>query len=213
MIHPDTRLGHASDAIGLGVFATRHISKGTIVWALDDLDQRLSPVRVRRLGSRYQALLDRYAFFNAEGERVVCWDIARFVNHHCEANAISTGWHFDIAVRDIDAGEEICNDYGALNLEETFECACGSAVCRGHIHPEDFDRYSDTWDVQVRGAFPQVTRVPQPLWDFVSPKRLVVAAARDPRRAPSIRRHRMVSPPPLTAPPVTARPRPSAARS
>jgi hypothetical protein len=195
MIHPDTRLGHASDTIGLGVFATRSIPKGTILWALDDLDQRLTPVRVRRLGERYRALLDRYAFFNAEGEQIVCWDIARFVNHHCEANAISTGWHFDVAVRDIAAGEQICNDYGALNLEESFTCHCGSAVCRGNIRPEDFDRLSDVWDAQVRDAFPHVTRVPQPLWDFVSPKRLVVAAARDPRRAPSIYRHRLLAQP------------------
>ena len=193
MIHPDTRLDHASDTIGLGVFATRPIPKGTILWALDDLDQRLTPVRVRRLGERYRALLDRYAFFNAEGEQVVCWDIARFVNHHCEANAISTGWHFDIAVRDIAAGDEICNDYGALNLEESFTCHCGSPLCRRDIHPVDFDRYSDAWDALVRDAFPQVNQVPQPLWDFVSPKRLVIAAARDPRRAPSIRRHRLVA--------------------
>jgi hypothetical protein len=193
MIHPDTRLDHASDTIGLGVFATCPIPRGTILWALDDLDQRLTPVRVRRLGERYRALLDRYAFFNAEGEQVVCWDIARFVNHHCEANAISTGWHFDIAVRDIAAGDEICNDYGALNLEESFTCHCGSPACRRDIQPVDFDRYSDAWDVLVRDAFPHVTRVPQPLWDFVSPKRLVVAAARDPRRAPSIRRHRLVA--------------------
>jgi hypothetical protein len=205
MIHPDTRLGHASDAIGLGVFATKPIPRGTILWALDDLDQRLSPVRVRRLGPRYEALLDRYAFFNAEGEQVVCWDIARFVNHNCEANAISTGWHFDIAVRDIAAGEEICNDYGALNLEESFTCHCDSAVCRGTIHPEDFDRHADRWDVLVRAAFPQVTHVAQPLWDFVSPKRLVVAAARDPRRAPSIRRHRRVAVPQLASRQLAAR--------
>lgn len=205
MIHPDTRLGHVSDAIGLGVFATRPLPKGTIVWALDDLDQRLSPVRVSRLGARYRALLDRYGFFNAEGERVVCWDIARFVNHSCQANAISTGWHFDIAVRDIAAGEEICNDYGALNLEEPFTCHCSSPVCRNQIHPEDFDRYTDDWDLLVRDAFPQVTRVSQPLWEFVSPKRLVLAAARDPRRAPSIRRHRLVALKELTPTRVAAR--------
>jgi len=47
--------------------------------------------------------------------------------------------------------------------------------------------------------------VSQPLWDFVSPKRLVVAAARDPRRAPSIYRHRMLAQPQLTPPRVAAR--------
>ena len=198
MIHPDTRLGHSSDVIGLGVFATRPIRKGTVVWALDDLDQRLSPVRVRRMGPRYRALLDRYAFFNSAGESVVCWDLGRFVNHGCNANAISTGWDFDVAVRDIEPGEEICNDYGALNLEESFDCHCGSPICRGTVHPDDFERYADVWDAKVREAFAQVTRVAQPLWEFVSPKRLVAAAARDPRRVPSIRRHRLlVMPEPL----------------
>jgi hypothetical protein len=201
MIHPDTRLGHRSDEIGLGVFATRPIPKGTVLWALDDLDQRLSPVRVRRLGPRYHALLDRYAFVNAESERVLCSDIARFVNHSCEANAISTGWHFDVAVRDVAAGEEICNDYGALNLDESFTCHCGSRICRGTIHPEDFDRLWEGWDAQVRAAFPFVTKVPQPLWDLVSPKRQIVASARDPRRAPSIRSHRVRTPlQPLASP-------------
>ena len=206
MIHPDTRLGHSSDVIGLGVFATRPIRKGTVVWALDDLDQRLSPVRVRRLGPRYRALLDRYAFFNSAGESVVCWDLGRFVNHGCDANAISTGWDFDVAVRDIEPGEEICNDYGALNLDENFTCHCGSQVCRGTIHPEDFDRLWEGWDAQVRDAFPFVTKVPQPLWDLVSPKRQIVASARDPRRAPSIRSHRVRAPlQPLASPQVAAR--------
>jgi hypothetical protein len=191
MIHPDTRLGHSSDVIGLGVFATRPIRKGTVVWALDGLDQRLSPVRVRRLGPRYRALLDRYAFTNSAGESVVCWDLGRFVNHSCNANAISTGWDFDVAVHDIEPGEEICNDYGALNLEESFTCHCGSPSCRGTINPDDFERYADVWDTKVRDAFAHVTRVAQPLWEFVSPKRLVASAARDPRRVPSIRRHRM----------------------
>jgi SET domain-containing protein len=111
MIHPDTRLGHRSDEIGLGVFATRPIPKGTVLWALDDLDQRLSPVRVRRLGPRYHALLDRYAFVNAESERVLCSDIARFVNHSCEATCLAAGNGFEIAVRDIHPGEQLTHDY------------------------------------------------------------------------------------------------------
>ena len=197
MIHPDTRLGHSSDVIGLGVFATRPIRKGTVVWALDHLDQRLTPVRVRRLGPRYRALLDRYAFYNSAGESVVCWDLGRFVNHSCDANAISSGWDFDVAVRDIEPGEEICNDYGALNLEESFACHCGAPACRGPIHPEDFERCADVGDAQVRDAFPHVTRVAQPLWEFVSPKRTAAAAARDPRRLPSIRRHRLLTAPEL----------------
>ena len=39
MIHPDTELRYVNDAIGYGVFATRHIPCGTITWVRDHLDQ------------------------------------------------------------------------------------------------------------------------------------------------------------------------------
>lgn len=190
MIHPDTELRPVNDVIGLGVFATRSIPKGTIVWVLDELDQRLDPTRIRSLGPRYQALLERYAYLNAAGERVLCWDLGRWVNHSCEANALSSGWDFDLAVRDIAAGEELTNDYGSLNLERRFRCHCGSPGCRRLVRPEDFERLVDAWDAAVADAFSQLGQVPQALWSWVPRKRAVQAALRDPRRLPSIRSHR-----------------------
>lgn len=189
MIHPDTELRRASDEIGLGVFATRPIPKGTIVWALDELDQRFPAERVRRLGRRYEGLLERYGFLNGLGERVLCWDLARWMNHSCEANVLSSGWHFDIAIRDVAAGEELTNDYGALNIECSFACLCGSERCRGTVHPEDFDAFAPIWDAKVQEAFPSVRRVPQPLWQWVPNKRLVSAASRNPQQVPSVRGH------------------------
>jgi hypothetical protein len=191
MIHPDTELRPAGEKIGLGVFATHPIPRGTIVWALDDLDQRFDSHRVRTLGPRYIPILERYGYMNAAGERVVCWDLARFVNHACDPNLVSCGWDFEIAVRDIAEGEEITNDYAALNVERGFDCWCRGPECRGRIEPDDFDKRADALDEVVRRAFPDVTRVPQPLWDWVRGRRLVTAAARDPRRVPSIRRHQL----------------------
>jgi len=201
MIHPDTELRPAAEAIGLGVFATRPIPRGTIVWVLDELDQRFLPQRVRALPSGYARLLDRYAYQNARGEYVLCWDLARWVNHSCDANVLSTGWEIDVAVRDIAAGEEITNDYGCLNLERSFRCACGHASCRGRIDPEDFDRLADRWDAQVREAFRSVTSVAQPLWHFVPERRSVSAAARNPARLPSIRLHHLPELAPATRSP------------
>lgn len=190
MIHPDTELRQAGEKIGLGVFATRRIPRGTIVWVLDDLDQRFDAGRIRALGPRYASLLDRYGYLNGSGERVLCWDLARWVNHSCGANAISTGWDFDIAVRDLEAGEELTNDYGCLNLERRFRCHCGEPACRRTVSPADFERLADVWDERVRGAFPELGKVPQPLWAWVKPKRAVYAGLRDPSRVPSIRSHR-----------------------
>jgi hypothetical protein len=191
MIHPDTELRHVSDTIGVGVFATRDIARGTIVWVLDELDQKLSPGRVLDLGARYEGLLDRYAYHGASGDLILCWDLARFVNHSCAANAMSTGWEFDIAVRDIAAGEEVTNDYGALNLERSFACRCGAPSCRRTVRPDDFERLADAWDAKVRDAYPELLQVVQPLWKWVPQKRRVSAAARDPRRVPSVRLHRV----------------------
>ena len=196
MIHPDTELRKVDDVIGWGVFATRAIPRGTILWALDRLDQRISPSQVQALGPRYAAHLDRYAFLSGTGNLVLCWDLARFVNHSCEANAISTGWDFDIAVRDIAPGDEITNDYGCLNLDESFRCFCRSSACRRTIFPGDFEELADAWDTRVRAAFADLSEVPQPLWKWVESKRAVTTALRNPARLPSIRRHRFVSPRP-----------------
>ena len=194
MVHPDSELRWVNDAIGFGVFATRRIPRGTIVWALDDLDQRLTPQRVRQLGRRYQSLLERYSYVSARGDRVLCWDHARWINHSCDANVLSTGWEFDMAVRDIEGGEEITNDYGALNLEQSFHCCCGRPVCRGVVGPEDFAALAPAWDARVREAFPDVRRVPQPLWSWLSHKREVTLASRHPEALPSVARHRYTAP-------------------
>jgi hypothetical protein len=116
------------------------------------------------------------------------------VNHSCAANALSCGWEFDVAIRDIAAGEEITNDYGCLNLERSFGCECREPGCRRRIGPEDFERLADHWDGLVRDAFGLVKRVAQPLWRFVPQPRTVSAAARNPARVPSIRLHHLAEP-------------------
>jgi hypothetical protein len=199
LIHPATELGRASQEIGFGVFATEHIPRGTIVWVLDRLDRLLSPAQVESLGNRYEKVLNHFSYLNARGGRVLCWDLARWVNHSCDANCLSTGWEFDIAVRDIEAGEEITNDYACLNLEESFTCHCKTLDCRGTVHPGDFDDLADVWDQRVREAFPDVARVEQPMWEWLPRQREVRAAMFDPTRLPSIRRHQFSAPPPISA--------------
>ncbi len=197
MIHPDTELRHVNGDIGLGVFATRRLPRGTIVWVLDQLDQRLPPERVRQLSPPYGALLERYGYLNAAGECVLCWDLARWINHSCEANVLSSGWEFDVAIRDIAAGEELTNEYGALNLRRSFRCHCRAPACRETVYPTDFERLADAWDGRVRQAFPELDRVPQPLWEWVQSKRSVSAALREPSLLPSIRRHRLLGEAPV----------------
>jgi hypothetical protein len=206
VLHPHTELRAADERIGLGVFATRPIPRGTIIWVLDRLDQVVPCTQVERFGQAYEALLERYAFRNAEGAWILCWDFARLVNHSCDANSLSTGWDFDVAVRDIAAGEEITNDYASLNLDAPFRCCCEALGCRRWVEPGDFERLDARWDELVKDAFTDVARVAQPLWQWLSQKREVRRASARVDRVPSIRRHRFVSHPgALSVPAASAR--------
>ncbi|MDF1561811.1 MAG: SET domain-containing protein-lysine N-methyltransferase [Deltaproteobacteria bacterium] len=193
MIHPATRLSFIDEQIGFGVIVTERLPAGTITWVQDPLDQLLPADASSLPSGHYRATLEKYTFINRSGQRVLCWDIGRYMNHSCEANTFSPGLDFEIAIRDIEVGEQLTSDYGALNLEERLECRCGSPRCRGVVEPEDFVRLAPEWDAMVRRAFPAVSRVPQPLWDLVTERELVEKGIADPPSLPSILVHRVVA--------------------
>jgi hypothetical protein len=61
MLHPHTEIRYISEAMGLGVFATRPIPKGTLLWVLCPLDRLLSDAEVAALPP-LQQLVGHYAF-------------------------------------------------------------------------------------------------------------------------------------------------------
>lgn len=176
MIHPATELRFINEKIGYGVVATRFIPKGTVTWVRDRLDQTFSPTQMVEFGALYREILDKYSFVDGRGDSILCWDLARYINHSCEANCLSAGYEFEIAVDDIDAGEQLTDDYGSLNLQSSFTCACGASTCRGVVVPEDFSRLTDTWDKRVLEVFPLIPHLEQPLWPYVRDKDAVSAA-------------------------------------
>jgi hypothetical protein len=188
MIHPDTELRHVSDTIGYGVFATALIPAGTITWARDKLDQTFTMEEADNLPRQYASIIDKYAFTDAAGKLVLCWDHARFINHSCEANCLTAGDDFEIAVRDIQEGEELTDDYGTLNLGGDFICACRASRCRGIIRPDDMERYADDWDAKVMRVFRLLRDLPQPLWPFLDDPEAVERALANLAPYRSIRR-------------------------
>ena len=166
MIHPDTELRHISPRMGRGVVATRLIPRGTIVWAKDDLDQVISFKRFRKLPRDLRDQLDEYAYLDVGGF-VLCWDLARFVNHSCDPNCLAAGYDFEVAVRDIQPGEELTGDYGAMNPDSVFDCLCGLVSCRREILPDDLVTHAKLWDKRVKKAFARMRDVAQPLWPLV----------------------------------------------
>lgn len=168
MVHPHTELRHVSDAIGDGVFATELIPKGTLVYVKDPLEIDLSIGAFESLSNPVQKIADKYSYIDERGHRILSWDIAKYVNHSCEPNTVSSGYGFEIAIRDIEAGEQITDEYGLFNLEWSIECHCGSASCRGVIRGGDIDEYYPRWDEWVIDALKQFSSVEQPLRTYLA---------------------------------------------
>jgi hypothetical protein len=168
MMHPCTQLAFISDEIGFGVVATAFIPRGTIVWTLDQLDRVISDDLKHALPPPFRPVLDRYAYRDAAGAWVLCWDHARFVNHSCEPTLLAPGLGFEIALRDIHPGEQITDDYASLNLEDDMPCACGTPSCRRVVRATDFDELVPSWEALVLAAWADASGVEQPLWHVVS---------------------------------------------
>jgi hypothetical protein len=166
MIHPDTELRFIDDIIGYGVFAKKLIPKGTITWVQDDLDQIFTPQRIAGISPKMQKHLETYCFTNAAGNKVLCWDNAKFVNHSFQSSCMSTAYDFEIAVRDIHPGEQLTDDYGYLNIEEPFEVV-DEGTERKIVYPDDILRHYEEWDDMVRGNFEAIGKVNQPLLAYV----------------------------------------------
>jgi uncharacterized protein len=170
MIHPHTELRYIGPQIGVGVFATQPIPKGTIVWALDDLDQVLEPDYVEALDELRREIVLKYAYRDQHGRYVLCWDDGRFVNHSFRANCLGTAWEIEIAVRDIPAGAELTDDYGTLNLDEPMDCLPERGTSRTRALPDDLLHFAEEWDRQVLDAFRHYNSVAQPLAGYVKPE-------------------------------------------
>lgn len=163
VIHPDTCLRLVDDHVGQGVFATRVIPRGTVVWLHDELDQILLPERVAGLPELLRQQVERYGYLNARSELVLCWDHARYMNHSCEPSTTSVGTLMEIARRDIQPGEELTCEYGLAHVIEAFECRCGAPSCRGALQPTDLPAVWQRWDQEMAAAFGWALDVPQPV--------------------------------------------------
>lgn len=168
MIHPDTELRFVNETIGYGVFATKFIPKGTMTWVLDELDWQLHETYVMSLDRLQQKHVFKYTFRDRQGKYILCWDIAKYINHSFKANCISTAYDFEIAVADIYPGEELTYDYACCNLDEPFECLPEPGITKTKVMPEDFLLLYPEWDRKAAEAMKCFARVEQPLKGFIA---------------------------------------------
>lgn len=166
-MHPHTELRTVSPEIGVGVFATRRLPKGTILFVEDPLEITIAPDHPMLQYPVFRKLVNVYAIVKTDGHFEISWDYAKYVNHCCHYNAITTGFGFDIAVRDIEEGEQIRDDYGMFNVDYDLDLICTYEDCRRRVRTSDWDTCADQWEADARGALAHVREVPQVLWDVM----------------------------------------------
>jgi len=163
MIHPHTELRFINEAIGYGVFATKLIPKGTITWILDELDQKFDESYIASLDPLLRDRLLKYCYRDDQGQYILCWDIARYVNHSFNSSCIATPYKFEIAARTIFPGEELTDDYGYFNLDKPFYCLPELGSTRIKVMPDDILHCYPEWDAKAADAMRYFNGVEQPL--------------------------------------------------
>ncbi len=166
MIHPNTELKFISNEIGYGVVATQHIPAGTITWVQDKLDREFSIMDFENMEPIYQSILDTYTFRNKKGNFVLCWDNGRYVNHSFNSNCMTTAYDFEIAIRDIQVGDQITDDYGYLNISYPFR-GVDEGTRRKIVYPDDLLRYYKIWDRKIKNVFHKIATLEQPLSSII----------------------------------------------
>ncbi len=169
MIHPHTELRFISDEMGYGVFATQLLPKGTITWVQDAFDREFTERQIQQMDPIHRELAEMYCFRNSKGNYVLCWDHGRFVNHSFRANCFTTPYNFEVALRDIQPGEELTDDYGYLNISAPFRAA-DEGTRRKTVYPDDILTFHRQWDVRLMKVMPYVTRVDQEMRPLISDK-------------------------------------------
>lgn len=167
MIHPSTELRHIDAQLGYGVFATERLPRGTITYVWDPLEVEILPDDPRLAEPVLREKIERYSYIDALGTRIVSWDHAKYVNHCCQCNTMSTAYGFEIAIRDIEAGEQITDEYGMFNMPEPMNLSCCRTPCRGQVKAGDLDQLWHAWDKKIMAALDVLELVEQPLWPLV----------------------------------------------
>lgn len=167
MIYPNTEIKFISNEVGYGVVATEFIPAGTITWVLDKFDREFTPMDFQSMDSIYQEILDTYTFRNNIGNYVLCWDNGRYINHSFNSNCLTTAYDFEIAIRDIQKGEQLTDDYGYLNISKPFR-GIDEGTKRKIVYPNDLLKYSNIWDLKISKVFNNIINLEQPLRTLIS---------------------------------------------
>lgn len=124
MIHIDYKLDK-SDKHGVGLFADQDISEGQLIYTASPLlDVNISKEEFNSLSDREKKEFQWWGFFIESTQKWhVDFDVSKFINHADKGEATVTQDDsreeaYLVAVRDIQKGEELTQDYLEFELEE-----------------------------------------------------------------------------------------------
>lgn len=128
----------ASGISGQGLFAQRPFYKNEIIAIWGGLIIDLAKVTGLTAAEKHQCvqIADELYLWTGDVEPRA----ADLLNHSCDPNA-GMGGHFTVvAMRDIEADEEVCIDYAMCDGSsyDEFHCRCGTPACRGWVTGEDW---------------------------------------------------------------------------
>jgi len=142
-LSPKCAVRPTPDRGGHTVVAARAIARGEliVVWSgtlVSDEELNGMPQTVRRYSLQVEE--NQYLVSLSDCEP------ADYVNHSCDPNSGLSGQITLVAIRDIEAGEEITYDYAMSDGSpyDEFGCSCGSARCRGRVSGDDW-RSAEIW--------------------------------------------------------------------
>lgn len=168
MIIPWVRIEWISDYKGYGLITTQDIPKGTITFVQDGLDIVIPSENVSNVPPNLLEHVYKYSYEDYLGNLIISWDLAKYMNHDDEANTLTTGYGFEIAIRDIKKGEELTDDYRIFSTHHD------TSFSTTKKELETFRPWSDeliqSWDDKVLLALQNESQVPQPLKELLSPE-------------------------------------------
>lgn len=119
-----------------GCYTTVPITEGTFI-----VEYTGEHITCDEANERYEDHPDTYLFGLDDGKHVIDGDgVAAFINHSCDPNCESDeidGQVWIIAVRDIEAGEELTYDYCLYDGDDESPCSCGADRCRGTLYSDE----------------------------------------------------------------------------
>ncbi len=140
-ITPKAQKGVTSGIAGRGLVAKEPIERGEVVAVKGGhivTTVMLQALPERLQNSEVQITDDLHLVAPADDEYK---PVMLFINHSCEPNVGFGGNIVLVAMRDIEAGEELTTDYALFDdYKGSMECNCGRSLCRRRIDGRDWQR-------------------------------------------------------------------------